>query len=662
MARAETSDGIDLSDVARTIRLQWRAVIAFVLVGTLAAVAVVLFAPRRYEGRASLLARSGSSDVGASILGRLGSVGELVRGGGLGGAGSQFESEIQLLRSRAIIRRAVDSLQLQFLVRDPRGRPALDFVSGSALNALFAPRTYRFERQASGAYRVQANDSTYDLVPGTPGRIDIGTITLRSTGLPKTFALKVLDGDDAVTRVLDRLGTTKAGGEVARVVYHGEDSITAAAVPNLILANYLERRKTVDRGVNARRVEYVTAQVDSVGQALAARERELREYQERSGVLDAEMVGKAHLEAAVALRESLTVAQVEEGVLRQMLAQNAAGTLSTRQLAAYPAFIRGTTVSALANQLSETEAQRTKLLERRTERDPEVMALDKNIADIESQILGMTRSYTSSVAQHRANLAAQVDSMRTEMLALPVAAERGGRMTRDITRLTAIYTALQAQLVDARLAAISEGGEVRPVDFASVPRKPAFPEPWSTMGIGTVGGFVMGLVAALFLGWFGRWFRDPVEIERATGIAVQRLQSDVPLLINGRGARTLLVAPIAEGAQASTVAQRVAHTATSRAVQTNVLDLSGTSNGTSNPAALIDKLEGESAMLVVQLPDLTGQAAMAALRETRPVLLVAPPGPVDRGKLGGALDLLQRAGVPCAGVVISDAPTRRIRG
>jgi uncharacterized protein involved in exopolysaccharide biosynthesis len=657
---APASDGIEIADVARTVRGQWRAVIGFLLAGVLTALGVLAFAPRLYEGKALLLARPNSSESGGSILGRLSNVGDLMRGGGLGGLTSPFESELQVLRSRAIAGRIVDSLQLQFLVRDPRGVPALQFIVDSDLPGRFAPRRYRFERTPKG-YRVQRDGRWYDLVPGTPSRLDVGSVTLAATGLPASFSMKVIDREDAITRLSKKFTANKAGGDVAKITYRGEDPITAAAVPNLVIAYYLDRRKTVDRGVNVKRVDYITAQLEATGAELAATERALRQHQVASGVLDAEIVGKAELDGAVALRESLTVVQVEESALMQTLAQVANGTSSARNLASYPAFMRGSSISPLIAQITEAEAAKVRLLERRTEKDPEVMVLDQNIQALEVQILGFARSYASGITKHRIGLQAQVDTLQRRMLSLPVAAERGGRMQRDIIRLTAIYTALQAQLVEARLAAIGEGGDIRSIDDAAVPRKPWFPEPYSTLGIGTLGGLVAGMIAALFLGWFGRWFRDPVEIERATGIMVQQFASDAPLLVAGSG-RTVLVVPLAPGAQAGAVAQRLAHTATTRSLATKVLDLSnGNGTETGHSAALIDKLEAENGMLVVQLPDLAHESTVAALRENRPVLLVAPPGRVDRVQLSSALDLLQRAGVPCAGVVLSENERRGIR-
>lgn len=666
---APTPDTVDVADLARTVRRQWRAVIAFLAMGMIAAAAVVLFAPRRFDGKATLLARP-NAPGGSSISSRLGNIGELLGGlGPLGSAGT-METELQMLRSRALGGEVVDSLQLQFRVREPEGVSPLSLVSESDLKGSFGPRTYVFERSSNGAFRTEHAGQEYILVPGQPGAIDIGLVTLRAGSLPDRFAVKVEDREDAITRWTRSLTATKAGGDIARIVYRGEDSVTAAAGANALIAFYLERRRTTDRGINERRVEYVTRQLDSTRAELTRTEQELRRYQESSRVMDAEVVGQVELEAAAELRQTLTQLQVDEGAIRQLLAQAHDGRISSRDLAAHPVFVRGSAISPLVNQLSELEARRITLLERRTERDPEVRALDSTMRVLENNLAGMVRSYAEAVTRQREQMQAQLARIQGSLLALPAAAERGGRLQRDVLRLTQISTALEAQLVEARLAAIGEGGEVRPIDAAVPQRKPAFPRPLLTLGLGTAGGLLAGMVAAMLLGWFGRWLRDPLEIERAVGITAQRFEPNAPLLMAGATtARSLLVVPLDRRAQggAASVAERLARTARQRALPASVVDLSaGPGDGNGRPVAgpasagtLIDDMERENTMAIVCLPELSSEATLAALRETRPVVLVAPPGPVDRTRLAHAVDTLRRLQVPCAGVVISDHPGSR---
>ena len=665
---ATSADTVDVADLVRTLRRQWRAVMAFLAVGVLAAAAVVLFAPRRFEGKATLLARP--SATGTSIASRLGGIGELLGGlGPLGNAG-EMETELQMLRSRALAGEVVDSLQLQFRVREPSGVAPLALVAASHLPGSFAPRTYEFHRAEDGSYRTTRDGRTYVLWPGRADSLDIGVVTLREGALPQRIALKVEDREDAITRAVANLTATKAGGDIARIVYRGEDSLTAATAANVLIASYLERRRTTDRGTNQRRVEYVGRQLDSTRAELTRVEQELRRYQESSGVLDAGVVGQVELEAAAELRLALTELQVDEGAIRRLLAEAENGRIAFRDLAGHPVFVRGSAMSALVNQLSELEVRRLALLERRTERDPEVIAVDSTMRALETNVLSMARSYADAVTRQREQMQAKLTGIQDALLALPAAAERGGRLQRDVQRLTQISTALEAQLVEARLGAIGEGGEVRQIDVAMPQRKPSFPRPFLTMGIGTAGGLVAGLIAALFLGWFGRWLRDPVEIERAIGISAQRFEPNAPLLMAGAAAnaRSLLVVPLDRAARAgaATVAERLVRTAQQRALPAFVAQLgeastSGNGGAPVDAASIttIDQMEQQGGMPVVCLPELSSDVTLAALRETRPVVLVAPPGPVDRTRLAHAVDTLRRLQVPCAGVVISDLPGSR---
>ena len=98
-----------------------------------------------------------------------------------------------------------------------------------------------------------------------------------------------------------------------------------------------------------------------------------------------------------------------------------------------------------------------------------------------------------------------------------------------------------------------------------------------------------------------------------------------------------------------------------------MLDLSaGHAAGNGKPAIdstqvghIIDDLERQTGSVIVQLPTLMSDVTIAALRGDRPVVLVAPPGPVDRTQLAQAVASLRRMQVPCAGVVMNDTTEPR---
>jgi uncharacterized protein involved in exopolysaccharide biosynthesis len=657
------NDTVELGEVIRTVRLGWRSVLSWLAIGLVSALAIIVFVPAQFKGRASVLVRT-ASESGSSLLSKVTGL-DLPSGDIGGGLKSPLETEIQLLKSRSLIGHVMDSLRLQVRVRTPRGVPAAAVVEHTELSGAFAPSTYRFVRTDENRYRVSGGDSEVVAVGGEPLRLAEGSITLRRTGLPDRFTLKLYDREDAIARFQKRLDVGKAGGDVAKIAYDADDSLTAASATNALVDLYLAQRKTVDRGVNQRRVEFLSEQLDSIGRELSGVERQLRRQQESSGVLDALVVGKAEIEGVGLMRRTLIEAEVEEGAINQLLAQVEAGTVKPRQLGAYPTFATGTALTPLMTQLAELETARIRLLERRTEKDPEVLALEQSIRMIEDQFLGATRSYASVIGRQRAELSTRIDSLQKRLLSLPAAAETGGRLQRDVMRLTQVYAGVQAQLVQGRLATIGEGGLVRQLDFAESPRKPSFPEPWLTFGLGAFGGLVLGVLFALITGWFGRWLRDPREIERATGLSAQRLAPDTPLVVAGNAPRTVLVVPIERGAPSGVVAQRLLASASHQGGNATFLDLSNPLTPTVNGNGLavgpmIDQLESQYSMVVVHLPGLATDATLAALRNNRPVLLVAPAGRVSRARLEAAVQMLQRLQVPCAGVVIGDAPGTRV--
>jgi tyrosine-protein kinase Etk/Wzc len=659
---SSSSDTIEVRSIVRALRRGWREVLAFTLVGTLGALAVVLWAPRKFDGSASAIVQSANAQ--SSLLSRIangrggGAAGGLA-GGLLGNVGqSSLETEVQIIQSRAVAGSVVDSLRLQVRVRSPGGTPPTRLVRAVSLPGSFRRQRLTFERSATGPdYQVTGKGFAGRASAGGSLKVATGSITLGSD-LPPTFELELLDHEDAISQFGKRLSVSKPGGDVVRVVYRANDSLTAPRAANLVLATYLARRKTSDRGVNQYRAEMLSAKIDSVARQLASVEEQLRRQREASGVLDPEVVGKIGLERASDIRGQLTTIDVESGAINQLLGQVASGTMTSRQLAAYPAFIRSSAISELVSQLSQLETERLKLLGTRTEQDPDVQAIEKSMASVEGQLKPLAQAYSSALDRQRLDLRRELDTIQVALGTMPGVAVAAGRLEREVLSLSTTYGALQTMLVEAKLAAIGEGGDVRQLDVADPPKKPSFPNPVTTMGAGVAGGLFVGMVAALMMALMGRWVRDTADVERLAGAPAVQLGDREPLMVGGP-AQTVLVIPLNAAARAAPVAQRLAATASSRNMRPTVVDLSDPQGAAAlDINATIARLEAEHGMVIVQLPSLTDATTVAALHQSRPVLLVVPPGRVERAGLVGAVQMLKRLDVSVAGVVLSGEERR----
>lgn len=444
---------LEFTDVTGALRRGARRIGIGVAVGAAAAVLVIAFAPVRFSGRAMLLVRTDAS-AGSLVKGQLGALGDIAGGAlGLGDAADRFKTELALLRSRALLGDVVDSLRLQ--VRAGR-LPSYRVDVAIPNEPRFAPR-----KLAAG---------------------EAGTV-------------KVVDREDAIDDLDERLDVRVVGGETVEIAYSGRDSLTAAGVPNLVAARYMERRRTVDRGLNQRRVEFLEAQADSVRRALREAAGSLRSAQEGGRVVSLELAERAEVEGRIALQARLGETEAEFAALERLIAEVGSG--DPRRLAGFPALLRSPAVNELVSEMSRLGTERALLLADATEAAPRVQAIDAALAQLRAQVLPLARTYAQALDTQRAAYREQIAGSRTRSSALPRAAEALLLREAEVEGLGRLALALEAQLLDARLAALGEGGDVRVVDAAVVPRKVSFPRKAPTLAVGLFLGLAFGTLAAL---------------------------------------------------------------------------------------------------------------------------------------------------------------------
>jgi uncharacterized protein involved in exopolysaccharide biosynthesis len=698
MSRRNTpaSDTIDLGEIAAAMRRGWRWVPAGVALGLMAALLVTLVLREEYEARATVLLKA-SSDRSSPALGRMGGLDALLD------TPSEFETEMQVLRSRAVMGAVVDSLGLRATVADPG---SLSLGQAFTHLQLADPRlegVYRFRREGD-AYRVRGPGAAESVRAGLPQRVPGLTFTLRAEGLPDAFTLEVVDRESAIDQVEKKLDASRAGGEVAELVFRSSDRFLAAAVPNAMVAEYLARRKTVDRGVNQHRSEFIVQQIDSVAGELTLAEANLRRHQEATGTLDPELAGEAEFRRVMELRGALEELEIEERALRQVVRGLGSGTFSARDVAAYPTFLRTTAINDLLSRLMDFQVQRLQLLEGRTERDPDVMTVTRNIEYLEREIESITRAYLNGIVSQQVQLRAELSTYRATSDNLPALAEQSFGLQREVKRLTETLLALQTQLVQTRLAAIGEGGEVRVIDTAVPPRDPSFPNPLLNLMIGLLGGLMLGSVGALGSGYLGSRVRDPREAELAAGVPAVAFNPRTPLLLAEAGGwRTLLVLPVSTSPYALQVAHHLAASAALKGNDVALAEMDGSelslvasgngraggsgaeeastlpatadqpeivsspagadyhlfrSNGRGarvQPRLLVEQLEARFSRVIVAASPVGGITSAALLSHERPVLLVADTSRTRRRELREAVESLERLDVPVVGVVLLDA-------
>ena len=447
----------------------WRRLLLGTAIGAAIGVVVVLVVPPRFDGRALVLIRT-KSDPTAALASRAGPLAELAPAALGGSFKDELETELALFKSRAVAAIVTDSLRLQVRPKSPVRVAPYTIIDSVRTVGRFAPYSTTLH----------------------PGRNDVtgGTVWVRADA-PTRVPVKLVDHDDAVDDVLEHLDVKKEGGEVVRVSYEGRDSLTSAAVPNLAIATYLERRRTVDRGINQRRSEFMSSASDSINRDFVAAVRNRRQLQDKSGVPALEPAIEALVQQIAELESKRSLQRAEEAALDSLLRV----TTDPRQLATFPALLRSPLVNELVGQLAQLGVRRTTMVASIPPTSPSVMALDASRDSIVVQLVPLARTYHQALATEGQMLEQDLNHVRARLRALPGAGEALLLAESRLGQLATMDNGMGAQVLQARLAALTEGGDVRLVDAAVAPRKVTFPRPLPVIAVAAV----LGLLATLAL-------------------------------------------------------------------------------------------------------------------------------------------------------------------
>lgn len=470
-------DEVDLAGILRTVVRRWWWLVLGGVVGLVGAVLVLWLVPARFEGNARVLIRT-ASDPTASIRNRLGPIAELAPTALGGGKAEELDTELEIMGSRTVLGTIVDSLRLQALPLAPARIPPLSVIDSLNLPGRFKPREV-------------------DVVAGA-NQIPEGRVWVREGSAP--IRIRIYDREESIDNFDENLDIKQRAGDVVGIQYRAHDSISVASAPNLLVETYLTRRRTVDRGLNQRRLEFLTAATDSVQSDLRESGRALRNSQEKEGVLDPALTGKAMLDQYALLDGSVSSIRAEEQSLDSVLAFSGRPNFDARRLAGFPALLKSPAVNDLVSQLSQIQLQRGTMLGRLTTDAREVRALNSVSDSLMRQLLPLAETYRESLRRQREALAADLSGIRTRIDQLPRQAEALQSGRTAVERLTRLDLGMGSQVLDARLAALTEGGDVRLLDPAVPPRKVAFPRPMLTIAIGLAVGVFGSAVLALLVG------------------------------------------------------------------------------------------------------------------------------------------------------------------
>lgn len=506
------------------------------LVVLLATAAFTYMQPTQYRSSSTVLVESaGSAGTPLEVL-------------QLAEKTSTLETEIQLMRSRRVVERAVKGLGWHARVRmDQRLLPARDVFPSFEAGDSTVPGTYRIVSRQDGGYEVRG-ESGQVIASGKPGSTTIQFAGI-TVGLPEDFPdegymVDVRPPADVVWSYIGRVEALPSGRDsnILLLSCTGPTGESAYELCQAVSRSYMALRSELQRAQADAATEFLEEQLQQVAIQLRAAEDSLKDYQERNLAVSLQATAASEVQQYASFRAERDRMAAERASLRQLINQiEAGGGGQGRDFASLPTFIQSgnPVIGNLLGSLVELENQRSQLAKTRTERNPDIVAIDTRIAEIESQLKSMANNYDQALSAQINSLGAVVGQASGRMAAIPEKQVATDRLTRQVTLLDSSYRQLQTQLADARMAQSISMPAVRIVDEASLPGGPFSPNWPINLLLGGVLGLGFGLALAFLQEHLDNRVRERKEIEKETGVAVlamlPTMKNPGPILPLSRG-------------------------------------------------------------------------------------------------------------------------------
>jgi tyrosine-protein kinase Etk/Wzc len=405
-------------------------------------------------------------------------------------ASSLFETkkaaiaEMELLRSRMVVSRAVDNLQLCIDVR-PKYFPIAGFwFANQNGNALSSPGLFGY-----GGYvwsSESAELSLFEVPESWLGRqftlTALGQNRFRFSGggQPIVFdgevglRYRVPTPEGLVELKVDRLSANPGGRFYLRRMSR---LAMIEAIQNALVINEQGKQSGIIevklQGENARRTFAVLSEIG-------------REYMRQNLARKTEEAEKS----LAFLNQQLPILkrQLEQAEDRYNQFRNAHSTVDLQE----EARMSLTQAAAARGRRMDLIQKKTELLARFTEDHPIVAAINRQIKEVDEEI----------------------DQVNTRIKDLPVLEQDEARLTRDIKVNTDLYTALSNTAQQLRLISVGRVSNVRMVDAPIAPEKPIKPNRPLIVALAVVTGLFLGTLIAFTRKAMMGGIDDPQAIER----------------------------------------------------------------------------------------------------------------------------------------------------
>jgi len=411
-----------------------------------------------------------------------------------------YQTQYRILRSRALARRTIEAEKLW------------DSPTLTVSTSIFAPAT----RFVTGLFASEDDE--------------------------QPDATETASQSQAIDEFLRHLVVTPVrNSRLVDVSFRATDANISSRVPNTLANQYIEQNLEFRFRATKDATDFLTARTAEQRKAVEQSEQALQSYRERTGAMALEDRQNIVVQRLADLNAAVTRARTER--IEKEAVYNQIRAIQTDRAAVdtFPAILNNSFIQQLKAQLNELQRHRAQLGEKLGARHPEMVKVQSAIdsteiritAEVGKVVQALQNDFQAAQSSERA-LQASLDQQRGEAQELNRAAIQYGALQRDATANQTMFSGLLERSRETGISSELRASNIRIVDQAEVPRRPASPDKVTNFSLALIGGSFLGIALAFFFEYLDSRLKHPDEMKTELGLPfLGMVQSFTPQEVTG---------------------------------------------------------------------------------------------------------------------------------
>jgi tyrosine-protein kinase Etk/Wzc len=451
-------------------------------------------------------------------------------------AGQPLEPEawLDLLKSYRVLDQVVRDQRL-FLT--PKAREDAPLFETFRVGEQYRPGTYRLALDGTGKTFTLSTDKGVEVEHGTVGDsigARLGFAWAPPAGkIPAGHSIEfsvatVRDSARALSEELEV--ATDPAGNFLRMHLKGADAARITSTINGIAERFVQVAAELRRQKLTELTKILDQQLAAAHQNLQDAERALERFQVKTITLPSQGLGAAKgtpLSGDPAFTAFFRMQVDREQILRdrdaleRVLAQTADSGVSPEALAIVGSVQQNVQLKQALDELTTKQAELRALRYKYSDAYPLVQRRLNEVTTLQRQTLPtLARQLLAELSGREAELGRRVAADARSIQAVPPRAIDEARLQRQVTLAENLYTNLQKNYEEARLAEESAVPDARILDHAVVPQDPVRNTAPRVVFLGFAASLALGLCGAVVLDRIDPKVRYPDQVSRGLGIPI----------------------------------------------------------------------------------------------------------------------------------------------